>query len=332
MITAVLPIDEASQVADARRRAVERGRALSLDDAAVDRLSLVVSELATNLVKFAREGRLLLGAYEDAHGEGIEVLSLDKGPGIPNVVRAMEDGFSTAGSAGNGLGAVRRLSHSFALESWSTGTAILARVGRGGRDEGRFPTWGSIEVPLKGEQSCGDAICARGDERGWTIVVADGLGHGPHAAEASVEAVRQFRRFEAEAPGVLLERIHAGLRHTRGAAVAVARLDLVQASISFAGIGNVSAAIVSRRGRQHLVSLPGTAGHNARKIATFDYPFPADGLLVMHSDGVSGSWSLDASPGLFAAHPTLIAGVLLRDHARARDDASIIVARTPEPL
>ncbi len=328
MITAVLPIREASQVADARRRAVERARSLSLSDTASGRLSIVVTELATNLLKFGREGSILLGAYEDADGEGIQVLAFDKGPGMASVARSLEDGYSTAGSAGNGLGAVRRLSCGFAIESSPNGTVVVARVGAGPAARSGMPLWGTLEIPLAGEESCGDAVCIRRRPDGWTAIVADGLGHGPSAAEASVEAVRQFRRAENEEPSEIIARVHAGLRHTRGAAVAVARLDVGRATLSFAGIGNVAAAIATPGARQQLVSLPGTAGHNARKIQCFNYSFPPRGVFVMHSDGVSASWSLDATPGLLAAHPSVIAGVLFRDHARARDDASLIVARS----
>ena len=330
MITAVLPIREASQVADARRRAAERARGLSLSEVASGQLSIVVTELATNLVKFGREGTLLLGSYEDGDGEGIQVLALDKGPGM-DVVRCLADGYSTAGSAGHGLGAVRRLAKTFAIESWPTGTAALAQIGPGKPGGATLPSWGMLEVPLAGEASCGDAICVRRHAAGWTVIVADGLGHGAKAAEASLEALRAFRRFEGLPPSEIIARVHDGLRHTRGAAVAVARLDEASAKLSFCGIGNVAASIVSARERHQLVSLPGTAGHNARKISTFDYAFPPGTLLAMHSDGISASWSLDGTPGLFAAHPTVIAGVLFRDHARARDDASIIVVRGSPP-
>ena len=96
----------------------------------------------------------------------------------------------------------------------------------------------------------------------------------------------------------------------------------------FAGIGNISATIVSPGERHHMISLPGTLGHIVRKFSTFDYFFPAGSLLVMHSDGLSGSWTFDEYPGLLGAHPMIVAGVLLRDYARARDDASVIVARS----
>ena len=331
MITTVLPIREPSQIADARRRAADRARTLSLPEVASGRLSIIVTELATNLVKFARDGTLLLGPYEDDDGEGIQVLALDKGPGMASVARCMEDGFSTAGSAGCGLGAVRRMAKGFAIESWPSGTAVMARVGPGKAGRGAAPNWGLLEIPLAGEASCGDAICVRRNGSGWTILVADGLGHGPQAADASMQALRLFRRVEAELPAEIIAQVHQGLRHTRGAAVAVARLDAAKGTLEFSGIGNIAGTIVTAREHHHLVSLPGTAGHNARKIATFEYPFPAGSLLVMHSDGLSSSWTLDAHPGLFAAHPLVIAGVLFRDHARARDDASVIVAREAAP-
>ena len=326
MITAVLPIREASQVADARRRAVERARTLSLPETTSGQLSIVVTELATNLLKFGRDGSILLGSYEDAAGEGIQVLALDKGPGL-DVARCLADGYSTAGSAGHGLGAVRRLSGTFAINSWQNGTAVLAQVGPGKPGHAGPPTWGMLEIPLAGEASCGDAICARHHSKGWTVIVADGLGHGPQAAEASVEALRIFRHSEDLPPPEIVARVHGGLRHTRGAAVAVARYDEAQGRLSFCGIGNIAATIVTPRERHQLVSLPGTAGHNARKISAFDYAFGSDSLLVMHSDGLSSGWSLDATPGLFRAHPTVIAGVLFRDHGRARDDASVVVVR-----
>ena len=327
MITALLPIREISQIADARRRAADRAKVLSLPEVASGRLAIVVTELATNLVKFAREGTLLLGSYEDDDGEGIQVLALDKGPGMADIARCMEDGFSTAGSAGKGLGAVRRLAKRFAIESWPSGTAVMARIGTGEAGIACDPAWGLLEIPLTGEVACGDAICIRRHDAGWTILVADGLGHGPQAADASMEALRLFRRVEGRSPAEIIAHVHQGLRHTRGAAVAVARLDVAAGTLAFSGIGNIAGTIVTAKERHHLVSLSGTAGHNARKIATFDYALPAGSLLVMHSDGISGSWSLDTHPGLFAAHPLVIAGVLFRDHARARDDASVIVAR-----
>jgi hypothetical protein len=123
------------------------------------------------------------------------------------------------------------------------------------------------------------------------------------------------------------EALHHAMRPTRGGAIAVARIDRASAMVSYAGIGNIAAAIVGGVATRRLVSHNGTAGHVARRIQAFDYP-AGGGLLVMHSDGISAHWSLDRYPGLARAHPTLVAGVLYHHHARGRDDAAIVVART----
>jgi hypothetical protein len=71
----------------------------------------------------------------------------------------------------------------------------------------------------------------------------------------------------------------------------------------------------------------GIAGHEARRIHEFSYPFPDDGLLVLHSDGLKSQWSLDGYPGLAERDPALIAGILFRDFNRGRDDVTVVVAR-----
>src|SRR5215210_5456260 len=97
-------VTEQSQPPAARRVAVELAQKVGLDESAVASVALVVTELATNLVKHAKQGQLLIRPLGAEGNEGVEVLSLDKGPGIPDVGRALADGFSTAGSPGTGLG------------------------------------------------------------------------------------------------------------------------------------------------------------------------------------------------------------------------------------
>ncbi len=324
-----VPVTEPSQVADARRRAVGLARDSSLPDIARHRLELLVTELATNILKYAAPGEILMGAFEDDTGAGIEILALDKGVGIARIDEALRDGHSTGGGAGSGLGAVKRLADMFDIVSWPQGgTAILARIVAvaAKQPDRRRPTWATVAIPLRGEFVSGDGHCGRHAPDGWTILVADGLGHGPHAARAADEAIRIFRQREAESLTAILEAIHAGLRATRGAAVSIARLDATSNTLSFAGIGNVAGAIVTGAKVKRMVVHAGTAGQNARRIQIFDYPFSPESFLVMHSDGLSANWSLDTYPGLGAAHPSLIAGILYRDFARVRDDATVLVA------
>ena len=99
------------------------GRAASvLDDERSGRAALVVTELATNLVKHARGGEILLRPLTSSIGEpeGIEILAVDKGPGIPDVAPSRSDGFSTTGTLGHGLGAIERQADAFDLYTQPT--------------------------------------------------------------------------------------------------------------------------------------------------------------------------------------------------------------------
>lgn len=326
-----IQVTEASQVSDARRRAVTVAQRIGFDETATGRVSLTVTELSTNLVKYGTAGEILLDAFEDETGTGVEVISLDKGPGLTDVAEALRDGHSTGGSPGTGLGAVRRQSQDFDIVSWAgRGTAILSRVEARPRGQAApkpaQPRFGAVIVPLRGELVCGDACVTHVHGSGWTVMVADGLGHGPDAARASQEAVRIFRLHQDEAPADVLAAVHAGIRHTRGGAVSVARYD-GHGALAFAGIGNVAGAVVSGGETKRTVSLAGTAGLVARRLQTFTYPFAPNSLFVMCSDGIGTTWSLDRYPGLIGAHPSLVAGVLYRDFARGRDDATVLVAR-----
>jgi len=327
-----VPVTEASQVAEARRRAVAMAQGLGFSETAAGRVAIAATELATNLVKYGTAGEILISTFEDETGTGVEILALDRGAGLASIDDAMRDGHSTGGSAGTGLGAVRRQSQAFDIISWpGKGTAVVSRlqeISASTTAAARaVATVGAVTVPLKGETANGDAYCVRRHGEGWTVIVADGLGHGPQAAKASDEAVRLFLKHENERPGSILAAVHAGLGHTRGGAVSVARYDPNKGIVSFAGIGNVFGAVIGIGGTKRTVSLPGTAGHVARRIQEFEYPLDPDGLFVVCSDGIGTAWSLDAYPGLIGAHPSLIAGVLYRDFTRVRDDATVIVVR-----
>ena len=323
-----VPVTEASQVADARRRLGAICQRLGFDETTTGRAAIVVTELATNLVKYGESGEVLLGTYDDPSGHGVEIIALDKGPGLVDIGGSLRDGHSTGGTAGTGLGAARRQSSAFDIVSWpNRGTGVLARIDAVKTDtHDRDPGLGGVAVPMRGEAVCGDAYAFAIHADGWTLMVADGLGHGPNAAMASEEAVRLFRMAEGAAPGDLLASVHAGLKHTRGGAVSVARFD-GRDEIEFAGIGNVAGAIVTAGGMKRTVSMPGTAGHVARRIQSFTYPCPPGSTFVMCSDGIGTTWSLDGHPGLLELHPSLVAGVIYRDFARGRDDATVVVAR-----
>jgi anti-sigma regulatory factor (Ser/Thr protein kinase) len=325
--TRSLSVEDSSHVAAARRVASELAVALGFDESATGRVALALTEVATNLLKHAGRGEILLNATRSARGPVVEVVALDKGQGMVNVDRCFEDGYSTAGSPGTGLGALRRLASGLDVYSRPFGTALLVRLGPTPVPVAGPAAVAGLSVACEGEEQCGDAWDQALHAGRLTLLVADGLGHGPAAAEAAQECVRAFREQAGVSPAARVQALHEALRVTRGAAVAVAELDAGQRRLRFAGLGNITAAVYGEGPARHLVSHHGTAGHVARTISEYSYPWPPRGVLVMYSDGLASLRDLDPYPGLMARDPAVIAGVLYRDFSRRRDDATVVVAR-----
>lgn len=324
---------EPSQVGESRRFAVSLADALGFDEIKCSEIAIVVTELATNLVKHTTKGGGIITQVGVTDGSPeIEILALDRGPGIPSLTSALSDGFSTAGSLGTGLGAVSRLSNAFEIYSEpGKGTAILSRHSKDRahkRSTMAMPPIGGVSVPLRGEQVCGDAWIWLSDITQHLVLVADGLGHGTYAAEAANEALDVVAESGISAPSSVLTTVHSRLRATRGAAVSVALMR--QQALSFAGLGNVTGAICSPERRQQLTSHDGTAGFEARRIRQYEYELPFPSLVVIHSDGCSRKWDLQNYPGLMQKSASLIAGVLFRDSAKGTDDATIVVFKTAQ--
>ncbi len=322
-----VPVTERSQVSAARLEARSLTIQLGFSEEDTYRTGLVVTELATNLVKHTTAGgELLLRAIDGDPPAQIELLAVDRGPGIVDLGRALRDGVSSGTSPGTGLGAIQRLADTFDIHSSPAGTAIFARV-RAGRHPGAASAFeiGAVSVPMQGELVCGDLWrgTATGDE--LTVVVADGLGHGPSAYEAALAVLQSFD--SALEPRAAVERVHAAVRHTRGAAGAVAKVARGARTLTFAGLGNVSGLVQGTASRHQMVSINGTLGHHAPTFRAYSYPWSAESLLVMFSDGLGSHWDLTRYPGLTSRHPALVAAVLYRDFSRQRDDVTVVVAK-----
>jgi anti-sigma regulatory factor (Ser/Thr protein kinase) len=329
-MSSVLRVPDASYVAAARREAEARARGLGFGEEDRGRAGLVATELATNLARHGQGGDLLAQPIKATAATGLELIGIDRGPGMANVSESLRDGSSTYGSAGTGLGAIRRLSDEFDIHSLpGRGTVVLARLWP--RRRAIVETGveiGSVSVPKPEEQVCGDSLGVLRHGNTVSAMVVDGLGHGVLANTAAEEARRLFCDGFQPSPGAAIQKIHAGLRATRGAAVGVVTVDLAASRATFCGIGNIAGLAAAGGHVRRFVSMNGIAGHTAGQIREFVYPCEGAGLvIVLHSDGVSANWSLDRYPGLSARHPSLIAAVLLRDCGRGRDDATVLVVK-----
>jgi anti-sigma regulatory factor (Ser/Thr protein kinase) len=322
-----------SQVGEARRKAMRMAEEAALGETECGAVGVVVTELASNLSKYASGGRILLQVLRRTEGPCLEVLAVDSGPGILDVEQSLRDGFSTSGTPGTGLGAVRRMATEFDIYSIpGAGTVALARVGATcGQPIRRGYQWAAISTAAPHEVVCGDAWRVFERDGEIALLVADGLGHGPLAAEAADRAAEMFDADAFEPPGAFVERAHRALTATRGAALAAAHVDR-NAVVRYAGVGNIAGTVVTASQSRGLFSQNGTVGLQMRAARQLDYEWPERALLIMHSDGISNRWSLDAYEGLIARHPAVVAAVLLRDFGRGRDDATVVVVRSDRRL
>jgi anti-sigma regulatory factor (Ser/Thr protein kinase) len=323
------PIVHASDIAAARRAGQKLAIALGFDETRAGTLALIVTEAGTNLLKHAGEGMLYLNVAQSEGVPGVDVLAVDSGPGIADLDACLRDGMSTAGTAGTGLGALRRLSDEFDVYSTpGNGALFFMRLWRDEAAPGLCRVdVGALTVPLAGEDECGDGWGVACDGKGATLLAADGLGHGPDAAAASRAAIKELAHRPQAEPAALVESVHQALRSTRGAALAVARIDFENDVIRFAGIGNIGAYVIDGDTRRALVSHNGIVGHNMRKVQEFSAPCPPNAVCILHSDGIQTQWDLDRYPGLLARSPALVAAMLMRDFIRRRDDAMVLVVR-----
>ena len=319
-----LLVEDASAVAASRNAAATMADRLQFPAARADQLALAVTEAASNLYKHASQGSLLLCVNRDTQVPRIELVTIDAGPGLPDVSAALRDGHSTAGTLGIGLGAIRRLADFCDLYSVpGHGTALAARF---------WPApspspirWAGLVRPITGETECGDAYAAMRSGDTVTAVLCDGLGHGPLAATAAAAGVAAVLDEPAGEPAALLERVHRRMSGTRGGAVGI--VQLCGQVARFAGLGNVAASILSGGSRKSMLSIPGIAGHQARTIRQFEYQAPPGAAVILHSDGISSRWEAAALPGIEARDPLLIAAMLLAEAGIHRDDAGVLVLK-----
>jgi anti-sigma regulatory factor (Ser/Thr protein kinase) len=329
---ATITLSDQSGVAQARRASVALAQAQGLTEKSQADVALVVTEAATNILKYAGRGEIALKRYSNGPDHGLTITAIDRGPGIANLEAARRDGFSTGGSLGAGLGTIARHSDFFDIYSVAgAGTALLACfIGKKAAQSNFRSRWtiGALSTAKQGQEICGDAWSTLESNGRLRATLLDGLGHGPLAADAAAMAVSVFKDADGmETPGDTLRRTHVQLKATRGAVMAVANFDPVGGLMTFAGVGNIAAIVATGDETQHLVSTDGTVGYNMRLVRESRVDWTPRSVFIATTDGLSTRWNLNRHPDLLQRHPSLIAHVLHRDFGRDADDATVIVIK-----
>jgi anti-sigma regulatory factor (Ser/Thr protein kinase) len=308
-------------------------------------IEIAVKEIGSNAVKFGQGTGQIFFARTDSKLEpdGLEIVYVDKGPGIEDTSVAVEDGFTTTGTMGAGLGAIKRMADEFYIFSnvrsqtrrlsaygrTTHGTAIVFRkcVARAQEPKHGKALWGAMTRPATGFEENGDAYIIKriGDRQ--LLAMIDGLGHGLGALEAARAAVASIEASVAQPVETIVRASHEALRPTRGAVLGLAAVDCTTGVIEYAGIGNTDIRVLGGRTPMRFISLNGTLGSRLERVKVFKEQLPKVATIIMSTDGISERWDLESYPGLLGLHPQLLCAAVLRDFSRSNDDATILCGR-----
>ncbi|MBV4355841.1 ATP-binding SpoIIE family protein phosphatase [Pinibacter aurantiacus] len=300
----------------------------------IGEIDIIVAEITSNLAKHAGGGEILVHAITAPDEEGLEIISLDNGPGMTDPLKMINDGMSTANTLGHGLGAIKRLSDNFeifSLKDW--GTVLLSRVFKKSstaQSKSKSKTEiRSIVVAKPGETVSGDATFHKVTKEHVTLFIGDGLGHGIEAYKAVMHAVDTVAKTPfILSPSEMLRQIHTETKRTRGLVGTVAIYSIKQKTWNICGIGNIATKSTNGFTSKNYLSYNGIIGHNipnTLKEQVTDAEHSQ--TIIMCSDGIKTRWDLQKYPGILKCDLSILATVIYKDHARKTDDMSVIVGR-----
>ena len=305
---------------------------LKFSDKKKGELDIIVSELLSNLVKYAREGELLVRPGNIAGTGSIELISVDSGPGMADPRQMMTDGVSTGGSLGQGLGAIQRLANEFELYSHPDhGTVVLVRVHQKAIPAPKRSPLAEVRwiiVPKPGETVCGDACYTTLTTSSLLLFLGDGLGHGQFAQVAVEKAIQTLEQVPVDSPATLLGAIHEATTGTRGLVGTCAVFDFATRKWSLCGVGNIVTKIRGVTGVKNYLPHNGILGHSVpRVLLDVDMPYARGQVVIMTSDGLQSRWNPARYPGIGGYDLSILAALIYKECARRTDDMSVLVSK-----
>jgi anti-sigma regulatory factor (Ser/Thr protein kinase) len=327
-----LAILHEGSVGEARRCGKKLAGAVGFKGEDCDKIALVAVELATNLVKHAGGGRLVFTPMDIGGRIGLQIESIDQGPGIEDVERVVADGVSSAGSLGTGLGAVNRLMDDFEIESLrGHGARIVCRkwVRRYAASTRPCPLdIGAATRPRLANDANGDAFTIKHWAESALVGVIDGLGHGQSACRAA-QSARQYVESHFDSPlGQIFRGVGRACHSTRGVVMALALFDWGTGRLVFASLGNIEVRVFPSSAPFRFRIRRGVIGLNAPSVTATEHPWTAQDVMVMHSDGLSTRWGWKDFPGIETKPAAVAARDLLRALGNDDDDATVVVIRS----
>jgi negative regulator of sigma-B (phosphoserine phosphatase) len=188
---------------------------------------------------------------------------------------------------------------------------------------------GIAERAIAGERRSGDRAVLVSYQGGALAAAIDGLGHGGDAADAAAAAAEVLSAHPDEDPAHLIEACHRALTRTRGAVMTLAWFDLESGRLSWTGVGNVEGRLVHAGAgpgapTEGALTKGGVVGYNLPTIRVTSTALDAGDVMVLATDGIDSGFAQAITQGGSAQD---IADRILAGHAKAADDALVVVVR-----
>nr|WP_315204299.1 ATP-binding protein [uncultured Albidiferax sp.] len=321
-------------------------------------LATVVSELGSNILKYAGSGHIRVQTTADASRTCVELVAEDFGPGIPDVPLALQEHYSTSGSLGLGLSGVRRMVSEFQIES-APGQGCRVRVRKWLTAPPLAPTGSTrpamamvthtrthqaqdaggkglqfeiaeINRPCYPEYVSGDCTLVRPVPGGLLLACIDASGHGKRAHALSAQLAAHLVQCLGQAPhtdlAALMHQLHLRAVGSIGAAMALAYLDLARNTLSLVGIGNIRIRCIGPSPWAG-ICRDGVLGERFPTPDVQHFTLQADDVVLLYSDGIREAIGHEVRPRVHLSTAPQIAQTVLQVGGKTTDDASCIVVK-----
>ena len=330
-------ITDSASLSLARSRVRASARRLQFSQKVSEAAQLVCSEILNNQLKHVAYPGIFQIWELTWPDKYLDFFALDCGGGIRNIVEALTDGYSTAGTLGRGLGALRRFSSDYEIYSLTKsgnpasfwhGTAVWARfsnkIKKKAKEISEIET-GLFIRPLGDTLYNGDAIYLKDDSSGISWIHLDAVGHG----ERAWEIIKNIGDVIVPCEYVddVIKDIDTILKGKKGAMGIAASYNFREKIVNICGVGDINACIVGG-GKKKMVPLSeGILGRDHRALKISHIPISEGDLFITASDGLRYRWDPSFFPGLWSRHPQMIAFMLGYLLSRGNDDKSLFILK-----
>lgn len=295
-------------------------------------IDIVVSELTSNIIKHAKKGELLYRLSSEDDLPLLEIICIDEGPGIKDISHSMRDGISSTNTLGQGIGSVTRLSNVaqfYSAPDW--GTIVYCRFHPLLTQKSKTEKYllRCLNVAIPGETVSGDGCVIKHTSYGFHLMLGDGLGHGQHAKQAVDDAIDSIRNSMENDPALLLKKISADVKKTRGLVATILKLDNHSGHWEICGVGNITARLYSGIVFNNYMGNNGIVGHNLPgRLENTLYPAERRQQWILCSDGLRSKWDISQYPLILKYDPMMLAACLYKDFCRRTDDVSVLILKS----